>query len=59
MENVKNHAYVKDNRDAHPIIYEVLNFLEDMNSVSTREYQVIRTCVTVIILILLFLTSKF
>ncbi|XP_037046582.1 kelch-like protein 10 isoform X2 [Bradysia coprophila] len=41
MENVKNHVYVKHNKDAHPIIYEVLSFLEDMNSVSMREYQII------------------
>ncbi len=40
MENVKNHVYVKHNEEAHPIIYEVLNFLEDMNSVSTRDYEV-------------------
>lgn len=40
MKNVKNHVYVKHNKEAHPIIYEVLNFLEDMKSVSTREYQV-------------------
>lgn len=40
MENVKDHVYVKDNKDARPIICEVINFLEDMNSVTTREYEV-------------------
>lgn len=40
MENVKDHVYVKNNKQAHPIINEVLNFLEDMNSMSTREYEV-------------------
>lgn len=46
MENVRNHVYVKHNKEAYPIIYEVLSFLEDMNSVSMREYQVHFNCVS-------------
>lgn len=40
MEHVKNHDYVKNNEDAYPIIHEVMNFLEDMNEISNRNYEV-------------------
>ncbi|KAJ6644555.1 Kelch-like protein 10 [Pseudolycoriella hygida] len=43
IKNVKNHVYVKKNKDAHPIIFEVLRFLEDMHSMSTIEFEQILT----------------